>query len=527
MVTPLDLPEKTRVTLKEELTQSQKECQLYKEKYEQSVQAYDRLLFAFKQFQRREFGPKSERFKDNNISQYDLFSDIVPKPMETDEDNDLNSPDSSGKTNRKKRGKKSNHFSKNLPRREIIIPAENKNEGDEVIRYEIKELLHYIPPVYEIIVQKREVIASKDPVHPLAQLRTAPLPKCLLPKAGVTENFLAHIVVSKIYDRQPLYHLEKQFSERFNFICPRNKLARWFIDSSLPLQPLVNLLRDEVIDYDIASCDPTHLQVLNEPGRLATKKSYVYTIRGGPPERAVNVFEYQADEHKAFLHDWFSGFSGYLQVDGQNIFDAFEGNHLIKLAFCNAHARRKFEPIAKASVKTGLAKEAMQFYKKFYQVEREAKNARMNPEQRHQLRNEKSKPFMDQFERWLQEKGPTTLPQSPLGKAVQYASKRQAGLRLFLEEGRLEIDNNLTEQKNKDVALARKNFLFSYSVEGAHALCVHMSLVFTALTHRLDPYHYYVHIMQKIPHCTTVHDYEELLPWNVSLSQPELLKSVA
>jgi transposase len=503
-----------------ELAQSRKDCQLYQEKYEQSAQAYDHLLYAFKQFQRHAFGSKSERFKDNNISQGDFFSSVLAQPLSDDKEDDAqdNTPARSHRSNRKKRNKKSQHFLKSLPRREVIIPAENKKENDEVIRYEIKELLHYVPPVYEIIVQKREVIVSKEADEAI-QLKTAPAPKHILFKAGVTESFLAHVIVSKIYDRQPLYHLEKQFSERFDFICPRNKLARWFIESSKSLQPIVNLLRDEVMDYDIAACDPTHLQVLNEPGRLATQKSYVYTLRGGPPERAVNIFEYQPDEHKAFLQDWFAGFRGYLQVDGQNIFDAFEQNQGIQLAFCHAHARRKFEPIAKASLKEGLAKEAMRFYKKLYQVEREAKNAQMSTEQRHQLRHEKSKPLMDRFEDWLREKVSTTLPQSPLGKAFQYVLKRQAGLRLFLEDGRLELDNNLTEQKNKDIALARKNFLFSYSVAGAHALCVHMSLVFTAIAHHLDPYHYMVYILQNIPHCVTINDYERLLPWNVSPTQ--------
>jgi transposase len=201
-----------------------------------------------------------------------------------------------------------------------------------------------------VIVEKREVVKSIDSETGVVTLHTAPAPKRLL-QAYVTEDFLAHIIVSKIYDRQPLYHLEKKFSSRFNFICPRNKLARWFIDSAQALQPLVNLLRDEVLEYDVASCDPTHIQVLDEPGRLATQKSYIYTIRGGPPDRAVALFEYQPEAHQDFLQDWFSGFSGYLQVDGQNIFDIFIENQLIKLLYCNAHSRRKFEPIAKEATK--------------------------------------------------------------------------------------------------------------------------------------------------------------------------------
>jgi transposase len=346
--------------LEEKLLESEKKCKFYQDKYEQAARAYDQLLFALKQFQRREFGAKSEHFKDQAVQQWDMFSQVPAKLPEQDDNSVPETDVASTRLDKKKRHKKSQHFAKGLPRREIIIPAENKQENDVVIRYEEKEYLHYIPPVYEVVIEKREVVKSVDPDTGLVKLYAAPAPKRLL-QSGVTENFLAHIIVGKIYDCQPLYHLEKKFSARFNFICPRNKLARWFIDSAQALQPLVNLLRDEVLDYDVASCDPTHIQVLNEPGRLATQKSYIYTIRGGPPEREVSVFEYHPEEHKDFLQDWFSGFEGYLQVDGQNIFDIFKGNPKVKLAYCNVHSRRKFEPIAKGATQSGLAIEAMRF----------------------------------------------------------------------------------------------------------------------------------------------------------------------
>ena len=325
------------------------ESKLYKEKFEQASQAYNGLLHTFKQSQRRVFGSSSERFLDNNPAQGDFLSEIAAKASNETETDDDPDPTPPAKRKDEKRRKKNKDFAKNLPRREVIIPVEGKTDKDSVMRYEITELFNYIPPVYEIIVQKREVVVRSDKTSNITKIITAPNPKRLLPQAKVTETFLAHTIVSKLYDRQPLYHLEKKFKERFDFICQRNKLSRWFIQSSELLQPLVNLMRDELLDYDVAGCDPTHLQVLNEPGRKAEQKSYVYSIRGGPPERLVNLFEYNAENHKLFLQDWFSGYSGYLQVDGQNIFEPFEDNLSIQLAFYNSHARRKFEPIAKAT----------------------------------------------------------------------------------------------------------------------------------------------------------------------------------
>lgn len=316
--------------------------------------------------------------------------------------------------------------------------------------------------------------------------------------------------------------------ERFDFICSRAKLARWFIESAEKLWPLINLMQDGVRSYDIAACDPTHLQVLNEPGRKAETKSYLFCIRGGAPGEEAILYQYNATLHKDFLVEFFEGFKGFLHVDGQNIFDAFKNNPDITLVYCNAHARRKFEAITKLAKKPGLAAQAMEHYKKIYQIEREAKNKEMTPEQRFKLRQEKSKPLIEQFEMWLEEMAPTTLSQSSLGLAFEYTLKRKIGLRRFLEDGRLEADNNGIEQKNKDFALQRNNFLFSYSVEGAHALAIHQSLIVTAVVHGLDPYQYYCYILERIPYCKTVEDFEALLPWKVAkVLRPENLNIAA
>jgi len=91
-------------------------------------------------------------------------------------------------------------------------------------------------------------------------------------------------------------------------------------------------------------------------------------------------------------------------------------------------------------------------------------------------------------------------------------------LNAFLDDGRVEIDNNLTEQQIKPLVIARKNFMFANSMDGAHALCLHLSMIRTALAHNLNPYDYYAAMLKQIPHCQTVEDYEKLLPWNIKLN---------
>ncbi len=495
------------------------ERDLYKAKFEQAEEENNRLRAIIKDFQRHRFGSKSERYLDPDLPvQGDLFAEIfgeeelVPATEPEEGDNVISIA-------AHKRCKRNSKLPTNLPHREEIIKAENDicscGAKKTLLKYIISKRLHQIPERYEIIVQKREVLICTRGCQ--NSISTAPNPLRILPKAQVTEEFLANIIVSKLHDRQPLYHMEQKFKNRFGFEIARNKLARWFIDTSKALQPLINLMKDEIIGYDVASCDPTSIQVLSEPGRKATQKSYWYCFRGGPPDKKVIVYDYNATAHKKYLVNWFAGFKGYIHVDAQNIFDELAKQPGTFMAYCNSHARRKYEPIAKATKGAGLATEAMRVYRKLYKIEDHIKVNKFNPSQCFMYRLNKAKPIIDAYQKWLEQSYPTTLPKSALGKALAYSLNHKKELATYLNDGRLSIDNNGTEQEIKPVVMSRKNFLFAYSVAGAKALCIHMSLIRSAILHGLDPYHYYVAVMKVIPYCETAEDYEKLLPWNIKL----------
>jgi transposase len=488
------------------LRQSEKRCEQY-------ASAYDSLLAQIKELQRHRFGKKSERYIDPEHPQLSLMDDKDKFAIADAAGEAIVADVKIAAHIRKKKSK----TAKKLPVRIEIIPVPDEQKQcscgkcKQVIRYETKNRVHYQQEIFEMIEQRREVVACVDGCD--GQMVTALAPLQVLPKVKATEEFLSFLVVSKLEDRQPLYHLEKQLLERHGIDCSRQTMARWMIDLMQAMQPVYNLMEDEPIDYDVASCDATTIQVLNEPGRAAETKSYVYCLRGGRPGKGVVLYKYNDKLHKQFIDDWLQGFNGYLHVDGDNFFDLV--GERAQLVNCNAHARRKFEPIAQGAKGKGLAKEALRYFKELYKIEREAKEQQLTPEQRYLLRQEKSKPLTEKFKKWLDEMHPTTLPQSPLGKAMHYCIKLWQGLTRFLDDGRLEVDNNLTEQQIKPFVIARKNFLFSSSVDGADALCMHMSFIRTAKLHGHDPYHYYVKLLKSIPHCKTVEDYEKLLPWNM------------
>lgn len=515
-----DLLKKTE-ELEKKLSQTCSERDLYKAKFERAEESNNSLREIIKQFQRHRFGSKSERFNDPDLPvQGDLLAEVFSEDKikaraeEPEEDDKVISIAA-----HKRRKKKTSKFPTNLPKREEIIKVEDNvcscGKKKVLLRYEESSFINQIPERYEEVVQKREVLVCPDSCP--GSIVIAPNPLRILPKAQVTEEFLANIIVSKLHDRQPLYHLEQKFKNRFGFEVARNKLARWFIDTSKALQPLINLMKDEIIGYDVASCDPTSIQVLAEPGRAATKKSYWYCFRGGPPDKKVIVYDYNAKSHKQFLVDWFAGFEGYIHVDAQNIFDELENRSGAQLVYCNSHARRKYEPIAKGTKGNGLAKAAMRVYRKLYKIEEHIKKENFNPSQCFIYRLNTAKPILDDYKVWLDQNYPTTLPKSSLGKALFYSLDHWTGLIRYLNDGRLSIDNNGTEQEIKPAVMSRKNFLFAYSVDGARALCIHMSLIRSALLHELDPYHYYVAVMKAIPYCQTAEDYEKLLPWNIEI----------
>lgn len=481
---------------------------------EQYRQAYDNLSFQVKELLRHRFGTRSEKYA--HPGQADLFAgqsfDLPEKPAKDNNNDGIEV----GAHRRKKSKKDTSHYPRIIELIELPDAEKTCDCGcqKKLLRYETKERYHYKPAEFYIVEQRREVMTCPKGCE--QSLKTAPAPKQVLPKVKATESLLAHVVVSKMHHRQPLYHLEKYMDA---IGVSRETMSRWLIQLVEPLQPLFNLMKDALIAYDIASIDATNLQVINEPGRRAQTKSYVYCARGGPPDQSVILYDYQCEDHKQYLESWFADFKGAIHMDAAPVFDHLLSQDGVDAAFCNAHARRYFEKVKKQAKKQGLAHEALRYYKQLYAIERQAKQQSMTPEQRYALRQEKAKPLLSDFHQWLMKNAPMTLPASPLGKAFAYCLKHWGGLTHFLTDGRIEIDNNHTEQEIKPLVIARKNFMFANSQAGARALCMHFSLVRTALYHQKDPYQYYTYILKQLPLCNTVEDYEKLLPWNVSLQK--------
>jgi transposase len=350
-------------------------------------------------------------------------------------------------------------------------------------------------------------------------IKTAALPPQPIPKSLASPGLLAHITVSKYQDALPLYRQEA-ILQRIGVDLPRATLVNWMIQAGILIQPVINLLRDRLLAYDILQMDETPVQVLKEPGRAAQSKSYLWLQRGGPPEQPVVLYDYDPGRGAEVPKRLLAGFQGYLQTDGYDGYNAVVAVNGLAHVGCMAHARRKFDEAMKAQGKNNSAGKAhvgLALIRKLYRVEKQAR--KLTPEARHEHRQRHARPVLDELRTWLDEVLPQVPPSSATGKALNYLHNEWDKLVRYLEDGRLEIDNNGAENAIRPFVLGRKNWLFSDSVKGVKASANLYSLIETAKANELEPYVYLRHLFTELPKAQTVEAIEALLPGKLSQYQ--------
>ncbi len=323
------------------------------------------------------------------------------------------------------------------------------------------------------------------------------------------------LLSTKYVDGTPLYRFEKVL-HRHGIDIPRQTLARWVIQCGDYLQPLLNLMRDTLLDYPVLHCDETRVQVLKEPGRDPSSQSWMWVQTGGPPDRPVVLFDYTTSRAQDVPLRLLTGYCGYLMTDDYSGYNAVAAQAGIERLACWAHARRKFIEAQKVQPKgkTGRADMALNLINKLYGIERELKDA--CDAERLSARQQRSQPVLDQLKAWLDKAQPQVAGQTSLGKAVNYLANNWSRLERYIEGGNLPIDNNRAENAIRPFVIGRKNWLFSDTPKGATASAQIYSLIETAKANGQEPYAYPRHILERLPQVNSVEGYEALLPWNCS-----------
>ncbi|HFL7943444.1 TPA: IS66 family transposase, partial [Pseudomonas putida] len=296
--------------------------------------------------------------------------------------------------------------------------------------------------------------------------------------------------------------------------------ARWVIQCSEHFQPLLNLMRDRLLESPVIHCDETRVQVLKEPDRDPTSQSWMWVQASGPPDRQVVLFDYTTSRAQEVPLRLLEGYRGYVMTDDYAGYNALALQPGIERLACMVHARRKFVDAQKVQPKgkTGRADVALAMINKLYGIERDLKE--VSDEQRFIGRQERSLPILGQLKSWLDKTYSQVTPQSVLGKAVHYLANNWSRLERYVEAGHLPIDNNLAERAIKPFVIGRKAWLFSDTVNGASASAKIYSLVETAKVNGQEPYTWLRHVLEHLPYASSVADYEALLPWNCSPEMP-------
>lgn len=422
---------------------------------------------------------------------------------------------------RKKRGRKP--LDPHLPR-EIVrheLPEAERvcaHDGARLVEIgaEISEQLDIVPQQVRVIQHHRVKYACPCCDE---SIRVTPAPARIIPKGLLTEAALVWVVTAKYQDSLPLYR-QAALLGRFGGDLSRTTLAASMVRVGHAVQPIINLLRDHLLEADLILGDETVIQVLKESGRAAQSKSYLWAqmTGSGPPIRLFSYTPGRGGTHAQPLYEGIKP-GAALMSDGYEVYNAIAAARGAVHLGCWAHARRYFVEAEGVIPKAARGPEqlATQFIAaigELYAIEAQAKE--LSHDLRGQRRQEQSRPVLAKIEGLLLQHLHGVTPGSLLGKALHYLSSQWPKLTRFIENGAWPIDNNLCENAIRPFVVGRRNWLFCDTVAGARASANLYSLIETCKANGIEPYTYLVELFRHLPLAKTVEDFEALLPWRLA-----------
>ena len=405
-----------------------------------------------------------------------------------------------------------------LPRKEVVHQPSCScpDCGQEMrqIGEDVSEMLDYVPEHFRVIRHVRPRLACAR-CEKIVQLDAPSRP---IDRGMASAALLAHILVSKYADHLPLYR-QSEIYARQRVELERSTMAEWVGRCFHLLDPLTEALARYVLRANKLHADDTPVPVL-DPGRGKTKtgRLWVY-VRDDRPAASVDppavLFRYAPDRSGERPGEHLKHFSGILQADAYAGFHHLYDGDRIKEAACWAHARRAFYDIHQAN-KSPIAAEALERISKLYEIEADIRGS--PPPTRAEIRKARAGPLLEDLRAWLKHTLSRLSKKSELAKAIGYVLTRWAALTRYVEDGRIEIDNNAAERALRAVALGRKNYLFCGSDAGGERAAAIYSLIGTAKLNGMDPEAYLRYVIERIAD-HPINRIEELLPWAVAASQ--------
>jgi transposase len=486
----------------------------------------ERMKMQLASLRRQRYGQSSEKL-DRDIAQLEMrLEDLEetageqiaadPKPPELESE----AGSQTTKPQRKPAGRKP--LPEHLPR-EIVVhepeitcicgscdPARLAKLGDSTT-----EVLEKIPATLKVIRHVRPKYACRV----CETVFQAPAPDLPIEKGRPGPGLLAHVAVSKYCDGLPLYR-QAGILERQGIDVDRATMAQWIGHVAWWLTPLAELIGSTIMAQPVIWTDDTPIRTL-APGTGKTRQArfWCYAVDPCPYKGAGHpaaYYRYSADRkgERPRLH--LEGFSGYLHADAFAGYEALyrpQGNKPPRITHvaCMAHARRKlFEVFEKTG--SPIAEEGLRRIQDLYAIEADIKGK--PADLRRTVRQTRSQPLLDAFNAWALAQRRRLSGKAPLGKALQYSLSRWDALTRYVEDGRLSIDNNLSERLLRGIAVTRKNFLFLGSDRGGDRAAVIYTVIETAKLNGHNPEAYLGTVLDRLARGHIKNRLDELLPWN-------------
>ena len=450
----------------------------------------DQLTHEISILKRYQFGKRSEQLDPVQASLLDeiLDGDIAAIEVELEA---LQSP-AQGEAERKQ--PKRTPLPPQLPRIEIHHEPDNTTCrcGCQLRRMgeDVSEKLDYAPGLFSV----ERHIRGKWVCTECETLIQAPVPAQVIDKGIPTAGLLAHVLVSKFADHLPLYRQTPIFG-RAGLAIPSSTLGAWVGVCGVRLQPLINALREEILQQDVLQADETPVPMLS-PGKKKTHRAYLWAY--APPRFAdlqavvYDFTESRAGEHaRNFLGEW----RGSLVCDDFSGYKASFQQGITEIG-CMAHARRKLFDLH-VNNQSQIAEHGLKFFTALYEIERDL--ADLKPDQRREIRQIRAKRVADALYVWMVDQRRLVPEGSAIAKALDYSLKRWDALVRYLEDGHLPIDNNWCENQIRPWATGRKNWLFAGSLRAGQRAAAIMSLIQSAKLNGHDPYAYLKDVLTRLP----------------------------
>jgi len=459
---------------------------------EAAHQVIQQLQWRIRQLEKELFGPSSERQSDEPLSQEQVLLSLFPPapPAATQQVLVHLEPNATEpRTRRQPTAKVLETLTQRIEPEEKVCRHCGQPKCE--IGCERSERFEYVPAKlirHEILRPKLACRCGQGGIS------IAPLPAPVIEQGQAGAGLVAQVILSKYDEHCPLYRQQQHF-QRLGVHFARQTLCDWVEKAAQWLEPIVREMKRELCQGEYLQVDETPVRVMDPEVKGRCALGYLWVA--GHPAGDV-IFAFHPGRGKEYAQSLIGSFKGYLQRDGYGVYGALARQEpgLIPVG-CWSHARRKF--VEALEERSQPAREMVNEIRKLYLVERHARDQCLDTEGRLKLRRQVSAPILAALKPRLQSILPSCLPQSPLGKAIKYTLAEWEPLSRYLQDGRLEIDNNLTENAIRPSAVGKKNWLFIGHPEAGWRSAVIYSIIVSCRRRGIDPWEYVRDVLIRLP----------------------------